>query len=227
MVKEFLQYFFPNNCPGCHQPFLTGESMICFACRASLPKTGYHHLKDNPVAKTFWGKVNVYAATAVFYFDKGETLQKLLHQLKYKGNKEVGIAMGKWMAEELQESEDFKNVECVIPVPLHKNKLRMRGYNQSEMIAQGIAEKWNIALQKDLLIRKKNTETQTRKNRFDRFKNVDNVFDIENKQAYENKHILLVDDVITTGSTIAACVEKFETIRACKISVAAVACAHS
>ena len=203
------------------------ETIICTDCEYHLPKTGFEKVKENPVAKNFWGKVNLHAATAMYSFDKGEKLQKLLHALKYRGEKEVGIKLGKLFAFELKQSELYSDVDFIIPVPLHKKKIKLRGYNQSELIAQGISEIWSKPVITDALVRKVATATQTRKTRFERWENVDNVFEIKNKETVDGKHVLLIDDVITTGSTIAACADAFAEINNCRVSVGAIAFAHS
>ncbi len=227
MIKHLFNLLFPDNCPGCGHPFIKGEKMVCNLCTIKLPKTEFHRQHDNAVAKTFWGKIHLEAATSLFHFDKGEIVQKLLHQLKYKSNKEVGFLLGNWLADEIRDAEPFTTVNTVVPVPLHPHKMRVRGYNQSQLIAEGMVQKWNVELSADLLIRKKNTESQTRKSRYSRFENVDNVFALNNSSAYENKHVLIIDDVITTGSTIVACGDAFSQIPGCKISVASIAYTHS
>lgn len=226
MLSHLVSLFFPDNCPGCGNNFLRGEKVICHRCLHTLPKTNYHKNPDNPVAKNFWGKANLHAATSVYFFDKGETLQHLLHQLKYRGNSKVGYALGRQVATELQHSDDFRNADVIVPVPLHPKKLLMRGYNQSEVIANGMSEVWGTPVLPALLIRTKHTATQTHKSRFDRFENVRDVFHLEKKDSYSGKHILIVDDVITTGSTILSCAETFADVSRCKISVVSVAATH-
>ncbi|HNR48381.1 MAG TPA: ComF family protein [Bacteroidia bacterium] len=226
MLSNLVNLFFPDNCPGCGYNFLRGESVICQRCLNSLPKTNYHQRHDNPVAKNFWGKANLHAATSVYYFDKGESLQHLLHQLKYRGNSKIGVVLGQQAAIELQLSDEFRCADVIVPVPLHPKKLLMRGYNQSEVIAKGISDIWGTPVQPALLIRTKHTETQTHKSRFERFENVKDVFHLDNEEAYAGKHILIVDDVITTGSTILSCADTFATVPHCKISVVSVAVAH-
>jgi len=227
MLKHLFSILFPDNCPGCDAPFITGEKIICNLCKIKLPRTGFHNLPENAVAKSFWGKIHLHSATALFHFDKGEVVQKLLHQLKYKDNKEVGLLLGSLLANEIKDAGGYSDVDCIIPVPLHKKKLSVRGYNQSELIAEGMAATWQVQVSTDLLIRKKNTDSQTRKSRFMRFENVDKVFALDNEDVYRDKHILIVDDVITTGATIVACAEAFDHIPGCKISVASIAFAHS
>lgn len=194
-------------------------------CQLQLPQTGFHLMADNPVAKSFWGKVKLEAATAMYYFHKGEKMQSLVHQLKYKGKKEVGITLGKLFAAKLGESTSYQNCEVIAPVPLHASKERSRGFNQSTVIAQGMAEVLKKEVVPDLLMRVKATSTQTKKHRYERFENTNEVFVLNDK--YKNyKNILLVDDVITTGSTIAACADVLLEIPGAKVCVGALAFAH-
>jgi ComF family protein len=192
-------------------------------CLNSLPKTDFHLNKENPVAEIFWGKVQIHAATAYYYFNKGSKVQYLIHQLKYKGRREIGIFIGEQMGNELKQSEFFKNIDLIIPVPLHPKKERKRGYNQSEMFGLGLAKSLKIPLSSQFLVRKEFTDTQTKKSRSDRWKNVENVFAIKNQESLAGKHILLVDDVITTGSTLEACIRALSEIENVTISVSAIA----
>jgi ComF family protein len=226
MLKHLLNIFFPDNCPGCGNSFLQHEKHICMNCLIKLPVTNFHQNPENPLAKSFWGRLNFQAVTAVYFFHKGEVMQRLLHHLKYKGNKEVGVVLGRQMAIQLNNAEGFRNADLIIPVPLHPGKLLQRGYNQSEMIANGISEIWQRPVDTNLLIRKKNTASQTRKSRYRRFENTEQVFHLDDALRYEGKHILLVDDVITTGSTIIACAEQFTSVKGCTISIVAVATPH-
>lgn len=223
--SDMLSLFFPNNCAACQKPLFKNESVICMLCQLHLPQTGFHLIPNNPVAKSFWGKVTLEAATAMYYFHKGEKMQRLIHQLKYKGKKEVGIALGKIFAAKLIEADVYHNCEVIVPVPLHVSKERSRGFNQSTIIAQGIAEVLKKEVVPDLLNRIKATATQTKKHRYERFENTNEVFVLNEKHKHY-KNILLVDDVITTGSTIAACADVLHEIPGAKVCVAALAFAH-
>ncbi len=227
MIRYFSEMFFPETCKACNKALVKGETVICLECEFHLPRTGFHTISANLVAKSFWGKVNIHSATAMYFFDKGDKLQKLLHKLKYNGEKEVGEKLGKLFGAELVNTEFASTIDCIVPVPLHKNKMRLRGYNQSEIIANGISQVLKIPVVTDFIGREIATETQTRKARFQRWENVDNVFEILNNQKIKGKHVLIIDDVITTGSTIAACAEAFLKAENCKVSVAAIAFAHS
>jgi ComF family protein len=191
----------------------------------SLPKTNFHLKKENPVAQIFWGRANVFSATAFYYFNKGNKVQHLIHQLKYKGSYETGIFIGELMGCELKESALFNTVDMIVPVPLHPKKIKKRGYNQSEMFGKGMTKGLNRPMNTEVLYRQQFTETQTRKSRTERWENVENVFKVKNPEALSGKHLLLVDDVITTGSTLESCIHALETIPNVTISIAAIATA--
>ena len=223
-ADDFLWMMYPTLCAACGRPLFRGEECICTPCRFHLPRTGYHLFPSNPVMKNFWGKVKVEQASAYYYFSKGERVQRLIHQLKYKGRKDVGIFTGKLMGEELRKSE-FNNADLVVPVPLHKSRYRQRGYNQSDCFAEGLAEGLKINFSFHALERREATSTQTRKHRFERYKNVDNIFQVSDENLLIGKNILIVDDVITTGSTLISCAEAVLSVPGTKVYIAAIACA--
>ena len=225
MLRSFFQLFFPRICSVCHQTLVAGENAVCFKCLFSLPKTNLHLRADNDVEKRFWGKTPVAAATAFFRFEKGGAVQKLLHELKYKDNQDVGREMGKFLAADLTASPRFQAVDYIVPVPLHEKKLKKRGYNQSRCIAEGMSEIMKIPMNTDNLYRAVENPTQTRKSVFERWENVKDIFQLENKEIFADKHILLVDDVLTTGSTIEACAHAVLTAENAKVSVVALAVA--
>lgn len=188
--------------------------------------TNYHDQQDNPVYRHFLGKVNISAASAFYYYDKGQKVQKLIHRLKYKGQKEIGVKIGELYGQKLINSPFFNNIDLIHAVPLHKSRLRNRGYNQSEYFVQGLSNAMKVSAANNLILRNKKTETQTRKSRFSRWENVNNVFSLAPEADIEGKHILLVDDVITTGSTLAACAEVLLKVKNTKVSIASIAYAH-
>ena len=229
MKNKFLRYaddliwmMYPSLCAACGRPLFTGEECVCTPCRYHLPRTGFHLEKNNPVVKHFWGKVKIQYATAYYYFSKGERVQRLIHQLKYKGRKDVGLVIGKFMGIELKSSP-FSDIDLIVPVPLHKGRLKERGYNQSDCLAEGLS----LGLKKDFsstaLIRRDATSTQTRKHRYERYKNVENIFEVAGVDLVEGKKVLLVDDVITTGSTLISCAEAILEIPGTKLSIASIA----
>lgn len=229
MFSDFTSLFFPRVCNVCGNSLAKGEEVICLQCEFHLPKTGYHLYKDNPVAKNFWGRVSIRSATSLYFFSKGQKLQTLIHLLKYHNQKEIGKRLGKLLGLEIKDSKPFEDVDYILPVPLHKKRIRKRGYNQSEVIAEGLCEILQKPLIKDLLVRKIPNETQTKKSRFQRFENVNEIFGINKAKkntVLEAKHFLLVDDVITTGSTLVACAETLEKNFSANVSIATLACAQ-
>lgn len=223
-AEDFLSLLYPNICASCNASLYKGEREVCTRCRSYLPYTRFHHEKDNPVAQLFWGRIEVENATAYFVFRKGSRFQKILHKLKYQNQQSLGVELGRWFGHELLQT-DFSTVDCIIPVPLHPKKLQKRGYNQSELLAKGISETMNKPLDIKLLKRIIANPTQTRKGRYERWTNVDGIFELTNPENAQNKHILLVDDVVTTGSTLEACVAAILKAPGAKVSIAVLAMA--
>ena len=205
---------------------MANEQLVCADCLYNLPFTNFHLQPDNIVARQFWGKINLEAAYALFYFTKGGKVQNLMHQFKYKGVKQIGNLLGNIAGGQLTKNEIFKTVDIIIPVPLHKKRMRERGYNQSACFADGLAQKLNAFAEVDNLVRIMATETQTHKSRFARFENMQEVFAVKNPERLVNKHILLVDDIVTTGSTLEACGTQLLKIEGLKLSVATIAYAE-
>jgi len=205
---------------------MAGEHVICTDCRFNLPFTNFHLQPDNIVARQFWGKVNLEAVYALYYFAKGGKVQNLMHHFKYRGMQQIGVFLGNIAGTQLAKNNVFKTVDVIIPVPLHKKRLKQRGYNQSTCFANGLAQKLNAVVDENSLIRAKATETQTHKSRFSRFENMQEVFSVINPEKLINKHVLLVDDVITTGSTLEACAVQLLQIEGLKLSIATIAYAE-
>lgn len=216
---HFIDLLYPNLCLICNESLMSTESQLCLSCFSKMPKTNYHLLQDNPVEKRFWGKVPVERATSFLFFQKGSDFQKLIHELKYRGNKEVGVTMGKFAAADLLDSDDFKSIDLIVPVPLHEKKEAKRGYNQSEMICNGLAEILGMPVVTDNLYRTAENTTQTRKSVFERYENTLGIFGLKNPAEFEGKHILIVDDVLTTGSTVEACIQALLQAKNTRISV--------
>ncbi len=223
LADDLFCLFFPNLCLGCGQPLTRGEEAICTLCHFHLPKTWFHNDPDNPLNKVFWGRVQLEAVASYLYFQKGGTVQHLLHQLKYKDRPEIGFRLGKWYGMELRQADIFREAELVVPVPLHPRKFRKRGYNQSEVFAEGLAEKMGIRLETRSLYRTLDSQTQTRKTRFDRWENVESIFAISQPERISGKHILLVDDVLTTGATLEASATALLGVPGVRVSVATIA----
>ncbi len=225
-LADFVSLLFPQLCTACGQSLVANEHLICTKCRLTLPRTGFHLQADNIVAQQFWGKIELQSAYALFYFAKGGKVQNLMHHLKYKGIKELGNLAGEMAGSELIRNDVFKTVDVIIPVPLHKKRLRERGYNQSAHFAYGLAKTLNAAVDEDNLVRVAATETQTHKSRFERFNNMQEIFKIKFPENLKGKHVLLVDDVITTGSTLEACGIQLLQIEGVKLSIATIAYAE-
>lgn len=223
LIHDFSCLLFPVVCAACGKALYKSESCFCTSCLYHLPKTNFHLSNDNPVAKIFWGRINIHSATSFYTFNKGGSVQHLIHALKYKGQKNVGRKLGKIYGYELRKNPSFSRADLIIPVPLHAKKLRKRGYNQSACFAEGLAETMHVPVDSHILVRLFESETQTRKSRFTRWKNVEQLFEVKNEQAIANKHILLVDDVVTTGSTLEACAQALLKINGVQVSIATIA----
>ena len=223
---DFVSLLFPDLCQACGESLVAGEDLLCIDCRYNLPFTDFHLKPDNMVAQQFWGKINLEAAYAMCYFTKGGKMQHLMHQFKYKGIQKIGNLLGNMAGEQLIKSPVFSSVDIIIPVPLHKSRLRKRGYNQSACFAAGLSEKLNVPVDEDNLLRVRATETQTHRSRFSRFENMQEVFALANPGTLINKHVLLVDDIVTTGSTLEACGAELLKVEGLKLSIATIACAE-
>lgn len=225
MFQDLLDFFFPKICASCDRALVTNERVICTNCRNNLPLANIHLQKRNEIEKLFYGRTRIENATALLVFEKKGTTQRLMHDLKYRGNKAVSEELGKWSAKNLQETSWHSQIDAVVPVPLHKTRLRKRGYNQVEGFGKIIATALNIPYNDSCLIKTHGVKTQVFKNLAARFKNVEHSFEIDLKttKALENKHILLVDDIITTGATLETCAEKLLEISGTKISIATMA----
>jgi len=207
-VKEIkdsvLHLLFPHVCSGCGNDIVSQESMLCMRCVDAMPETNFELHANNPVEKTFWGRLQLNGATAQYYFTKESLMQHLMHQFKYKGDKELGLQLGRITGEQIKKSGRFE-VDALIPLPLFPAKEKRRGYNQATILCQGMAESMNVPIMDKAIIRPQFTETQTKKGRIERWKNMEGKFVLASPQAIKNKHLLLVDDVVTTGATLEAC----------------------
>lgn len=226
MIKELLKGFvtmiFPQYCTTCMIDLVGGEKYICTKCIYKLPKSKHLYEKENALTRKLWGKVPVEHGMAYLKYSKKGAVQRLLQHIKYKGGSDLSYMLGKWYGEEIKQHypEAF---DVVVPVPLHRDKMVLRGYNQSESFARGIAEALEIPMEAKMLVRKVATTTQTRKKRYERWENVKGIFQLTEAHSFSNKHVLLVDDVITTGATIEACISALQQATNIKISVAAIA----
>ena len=220
-IKDsFVHLLFPHVCSGCGSDILNKESMLCMRCIDTMPETNFEIHADNPVEKKFWGRLPFQQATAQYYFTRESLMQHLMHQFKYKKNKELGFQLGKLMGESLKNSGRFI-VEALIPLPLFPAKEKRRGYNQAAVLCEGIAESLQVPVLKDVIIRPQHTDTQTKKGRIERWQNMEGKFVLTNPGAIANKRILLVDDVVTTGATLEACGLELLDGENVKLSIAA------
>jgi len=218
-----LEFFFPTLCVTCGSRLVTQEKFLCIDCWLDLPVTNFHLHDKNKVEQLFWGRVKIENATAFFTYNKGSNYQHLIHFIKYKGLKELGFETGRRFGTALSESPEYKSIDFVVPVPLHPKKQKSRGYNQSEWIAGGISEALEKPVSVNNLRRNLHTSTQTRKNRYERWENVESIFEVITPNEFKGKHILLIDDVVTTGSTIESCASQLLRIENVKVSIATLA----
>lgn len=225
MLAEIIQLLFPRTCIACNISLVKNETHLCTVCLLDLPQTRFHLLPENALEKTFWGRLVLQQAYAFLYFKKGNSVQHILHEIKYKNNTELAIFIGQYYGSILK-SAGIK-MDGIAAIPLHISKFRNRGYNQSELIVQGLAQSMQIPNISDAIVRLKATETQTKKTRYARWQNVDEVFKLKNESEFAHKHILLVDDVITTGATIEACGQVILKAPQAKLSVASIAFAQN
>ena len=223
ILNHLINVLFPKVCFGCLNILSDNEHLICTSCRHDLPLTNYHINNINTLKKVFYGRVNIENATALLLFEKKGIVQQLLYQLKYKGQENIGAFFGKWLGHELAAIKNYQTIDIVIPVPLHKRKQRKRGFNQAAKFGIEIAEALGVVYRDNVLIKITNTETQVFKNRMARWQQNTTTFTLENSALIANKHILLVDDIITTGATVESCVNVLNLAENIKVSVASMA----
>ena len=225
MFKSIVNLFFPKVCYACHNLLNDNADTICLDCRHDLPITNFHFNNNDSIKKVFYGRAEVENGTALFRFEKKGNVQQLIHNLKYKDHEHIGFILGSWLGGELKTLESYKNIDAVIPVPLHKNKLKKRGYNQVSKFGQQIAKALNADYMDDVLLKITNTKSQVTKKRLARWNSGEELFTIKNPNSIERKHILLVDDIITTGATLEACILVLNQAKNIKISIATMAIA--
>jgi ComF family protein len=221
-LRDFISLFYPEVCLTCGEGLAEKEEFICTSCLYKLPKTNYHNNPANALYKVFYGRAEIVAGAAFCYYSKGSMVQDLVHEIKYNGKKELGTCLGKWYGADLKNVSPFSELDFIIPVPLHPKKLKRRGYNQSACFAEGLSQAMGVSVLPDAITRLKDTETQTNKSRFSRWENVKDVFAVANKEQLLNKNVLLVDDIITTGATMEACIHALNAVPVASISVASI-----
>ena len=225
MWEGFLHLLFPEICVACGQDLPVTGSCFCLKCQLALDPSDMYMLRDNEFTDRFWGRLPLEGGAALYHFTRKSPVQRALHQLKYHNKPDIGIKIGRAFGQKLRNSEIFQSVDNIIPVPLHPRKERMRGYNQSTMFAQGIAEVLEVPVLNSVLVRNKFTASQTRKKRIERFQNVDQVFTVEKPALLEGRHLLLVDDVLTTGATLEICGLALLEVPGTRLSLATIAIA--
>lgn len=225
MVKNLLNLFFPKICEACNNVLKDNELVICLKCRHELPITNFHFDNPEAVKKVLYGRVQLVNATALLHFSKKGLVQQLLHNLKYRGHENISEFFGNWLGAELKAIDDYRSIDVVIPVPLHPSKMRKRGYNQVTKFASSLAKELDVSFNDEVLVKTRNTKTQVFKNRLKRWTDDRGLFRITEDQSLKGKHILLVDDIITTGATVEACAAVLLQIEKIKISLATMAIA--
>ncbi len=225
MVKNLFNLFFPDLCLSCQDKLSDNEIDFCSGCRHEFPLTKFHFYRDNSINKIFKGRVALAEATALFRFKKSGLVQQLLHNLKYRGHERISAVLGRWLGPELRSCNQFSSVDAVIPVPLHRKKLKQRGYNQVSGFGREIAKALEIDYLEDVLIKYEATATQVFKKRFARWQHKETEFRLINPSKIAGRHLLLVDDLITTGATVEACSNVLLSGEPDKISVASMAIA--
>lgn len=225
IISPLLHFFYPHTCLGCGSDILEKENFLCMDCINDLPHTGFAIQANNALEKIFWGRIPIAAGMSEFYFSKSSIIQNCIHEFKYKGNKQMGLYLGKMMGRSIAGSNRFLKIDALVPLPLFIQKEFKRGFNQSSILCAGINEITQIPVVNNEVKRIVATETQTKKGRVERWENVEKSFLVPNPENLKGKHILLVDDVITTGATIEACGSQLLKIEGVTISIASLAMA--
>ena len=222
-LQHLFNLFYPDTCVCCDQYLLDQEKIICIECRLDLPFIETGNSTYNPLLETLKGKVIIEEGTSFLYYHPEGKVKKLIHQLKYKNNQKVGIFLGEWLGQKLLETKAYNSIDYIIPVPLHKDKLKLRGYNQLTKFGETLSSILNIKYLEGVLIRNTMAKTQTLKKRLDRFNSLVNNFSLINANLLKNNHVLLIDDVVTTGATLEACCKELLKIEGMKISIVTIA----
>jgi len=219
IINDFFRIFYPELCVNCENQLINNETILCTFCRHDLPFTNITDYQNNKITQVFYGRTQVEKAFSLLFFRKEGITKKIIHELKYKGNEEIGVFLGNWIGEILKENKEFDTIDYIIPVPLHNKKLRKRGYNQVIKFGEQLSYHLQKSFLASELVRVSSTKTQTYKSRFERFKNTNTKFQLKNTSILKNKHILLIDDVITTGATLEACIREIKKENTVKVSI--------
>ena len=223
ILSPLAHLFYPHICTGCGSDLVEEDNLLCLQCVNDLPHTNFAMHAGNPVEKIFWGRLPLTAAMSEFYFTKGTLIQTLIHEFKYKGNTDMGLYLGAMMGSSLLSNNRFTKIDLMVPLPLFADKEFKRGYNQATILCNGISEVTDIPVIKNNVVRKRYTETQTKKHRTERWENVESSFEVSNPKEIAGKHILLVDDVVTTGATLEACGAEILKAEGTMLSIATLA----
>ena len=219
LLKDFFYLFYPNICANCKEQLLQNEKVICTFCRHDLPLTNFKSYTRNKVSSIFSGRITIEKAYALLFFRKQGITKNLIHDLKYRGNEGVGVFFGNWIGEIVAKNKEFSTVDFIVPVPIHAKKKKIRGYNQVTKFGECLSMHLKVPLNEDVLIRQSATKTQTLKSRFERFNDLESKFSARNTSIFKEKHILIIDDVITTGATLEACAKELLKTPGIKISI--------
>ena len=215
--------FYPSLCPGCRKKETEPDELMCISCYNTLPYTGFESIRDNPVEQLFWGRTPLNFASSSFFYVERTPIQRLIHEIKYKENKKLGVLLGEDMGRLLAPAFKEFNIDIMLPMPLHPKKQKKRGYNQATLLCKGIRNTTNCSYNDVLLIRNTNTSTQTKKSRIERWENVHDVFTLTHPEQLTGKHVVLVDDVITTGASTEACASILLQNKCASVSVCSLA----
>jgi ComF family protein len=219
LLKDFFYLFYPNICANCSEQLLQNEKVICTFCRHDVPLTNFNSYTKNKVIAIFFGRITIEKAYSLLFFRKESITKNLIHNLKYKGNEAVGVFFGNWLGEILAKNKEFSNVDFIIPVPIHSKRKKIRGYNQLTKFGKCLSTHLNTPFIENILIRQSSTKTQTLKSRFERFNDLETKFSLTDTAVFKNKHILIIDDIITTGATLEACAIALLKTSSIKISI--------
>jgi len=219
IAKGLLNLLFPRLCLLCNSDTPNEDQNFCVECLINMPHTNHFKKKENLACQRFWGRFQFEHAASVLNFYAYSDVRWMMHRLKYEGRKEIGYVLGLLAGKKILASDFFKSVDIIVPIPLHREKKAKRGYNQAAYFGKGISETIGVPMRENVILKRVYTKSQTKMNRVQRVKNVLNSFELVDKQGIQGRHILIVDDVLTTGATIEACAIKLQEVSGVKISI--------
>ncbi len=225
MLRDLLHLFYPTSCAACDQVLLKNENTLCISCRHQLPRYNFQYHNAEIIKKVFSGRILIQNATALLIFEKQGLVQNIIHNLKYRGQEDIGSVLGQWLGNEIFKSTSYQEITMVIPVPLHRKRFRERGYNQVAKFGKEIAKIFEVPYEEKILIKTKYTYKQAKSGGYERWDNIVGSFGLQNPNKLKNQHILLVDDLLTTGATLEACATELMQVSGVKISIATMAIA--